>query len=123
MTPPDAIGLAGLITAGFSVTLARRQRTTQERAALALKQEMHEQYRECLLRMSEVAGRIDAAERSVQSSAELLQDGRLSLPVRSRALRMIRSGMAPDSIAVEMGLPRAEMRLLAKVAVLLAPES
>ena len=72
--------------------------------------------------MTAVAERLDASELSAQSSAELLQDGRLSLPARPRALRMIRSGMAPDSIAAELGLARAEMRLLAKVATLLSPE-
>ena len=46
----------------------------------------------------------------------MLRDGRLGMPAGSRALRMLRSGMAAETTAVELGLARSEVQLLEKVA-------
>jgi hypothetical protein len=54
-------------------------------------------------------------KRESQASAELCE-GRLSVAMRSRALRMLRAGIAPETAAAELGMPRSEVRLLKEVA-------
>jgi hypothetical protein len=62
---------------------------------------------------------LEAIGRSMQSSDELLGDGRLSQSSRARALQLLRTGIAPDTAAVTLGIATREMRLLAKVSRLL----
>jgi hypothetical protein len=50
-----------------------------------------------------------------QASAEFCE-GRLSAAGRSRAMRMLRAGIAPETAAVELGMARSEVRLLKEVA-------
>ena len=68
-----------------------------------------------------IAEDLTASDKTAQASLEMLRDGRLGMPARARALRMLRSGMAADTAATELGLPKNEVRLLAKVSGILAP--
>lgn len=121
MTTFDAIAVSGVLTGALSLALNYRHRLALARSASTLRTEMAAKHDECLRQVEQVTGRLETSERNAQSSAELLRDGRLSVPVRSRALGMLRSGLAPDTIAAELGLARAEMRLLGKVSALLTP--
>ena len=78
---------------------------------------------ERLRQIQTIAGEIWHRGKNSQASLELLRDGRLGAPVRARALGMLRSGMAADTAAVELGLARNEVRLLEKVAGVLAPRN
>jgi hypothetical protein len=47
----------------------------------------------------------------------------MARPERRQAMQMFRAGIAPDTVAVRLGLPRREMRLAAKVFGILAAKS
>ena len=134
MTGPEVIGGAmNWIAIGMSavclliciltVRMHVRQRRAFERSTVGLRTEMRRKHDECLHLVHHIAENMEAAERTAQASAELLGDGRLAMPTRARALQMLRSGMAADTAAVELGLARSDVRLLAKVGSLLATGS
>jgi len=77
----------------------------------------------CLRQSAQAAEDRQAAERISQAHVELLRDGRLGMPVRARALGMLRTGMSADTAAAELGLAKSEVRLLAKMGTLLAPRN
>jgi hypothetical protein len=66
---------------------------------------------------------MEESARNAQSNLEMLRDGRLGMPARARALQMLRSGMAAETAAAELGLARNEVQLLAKVAAILTPRN
>lgn len=57
-------------------------------------------------------GRLNARLEEVKRESQAA----MSLPARSRAMRMLRTGMSPDTAALESGMPRSEIRLLQKIA-------
>jgi hypothetical protein len=105
------------------VFLNWRQRSAQRVSSELFRVEMDRRHEECLLRIGRVSEDLATSEKAAQSSLELLSDGRLAMPARTRALRMLRSGKSPDTTAKELGLGRREVELLAKVATLLAANS
>jgi len=117
------VAAAGLFAGILSLLLNWRQRFVQSRNARRLRDEMERGRLECLRQIGLVGENLETSERNAQSSLELLRDGRLGMPARSRALRMLRSGQAADTTAAELGLARNEVHLLEKIAVLLAPRS
>ena len=88
-----------------------------------MREDMERSHRECQVRINEICETLAAAERSAQANPDLLRDGRLGMPARARALRMLRSGMAAHTAAEELGLPRNEVQLLSKVIVILSPRT
>jgi len=118
-----AAGAGGFLIAVLSLILILRQRAAQARdnvrlreaVELSLERAVEAGQQECLRQIQTIA------DKTAQASLELLRDGRLGMPARARALRMLRSGMAPDTAAAELGLPKNEVRLLAKVSGILAP--
>ena len=118
-------GIAGL-AASWRQTRLRRRDLREIRETL----EIHDRLQKSLcddLRVEMKRGlgqcrdEIAEAEKNAQATMELLRDGRLEAPARSRALRMLRSGMSAETAAAELGLARNEVQLLEKVSVLLAP--
>lgn len=123
----EVTGLGGLLTAVVSLVLILRQRSSQARESMrlreALEQAQEKAQQECLRQIQTIGEDLAASEKTAQASLEMLRDGRLGMPARARALRMLRSGMAADTAATELGLGKNEVRLLAKVSGLLAPLS
>jgi hypothetical protein len=117
----QAIAAASLLGGILSLYLNWRHRSGLGRVAARLRDDMDHLRRDCLQQIGHVGEGLATLERSAQTSAELLQDGRLSIAGRARALRMLRSGMSSDSAAIELGMSRSDVRLLEKVAVLLSP--
>lgn len=117
---PEAVAGAGALTGLLSLALNRRQGRVFRREIAKLRDEMDRGHRESLERVSLVGEALETSERNAQSSLELLRDGRVSLPARARAFRMLRSGMAAETAATELGMARNEVRLLEKVAGVLA---
>jgi hypothetical protein len=50
-----------------------------------------------------------------------LEQTEAARPGRRQAMQLFRSGMAPDTVAARLGLPKREMRLAAKVFAILSP--
>lgn len=116
-----AVAGAGLLAGIVSLVLNWRQGSVQARRMELLRDEMDRSYRDCVRRIGVVGESVETSEKSAQSSLELLRDGRLGMAARARALRMLRSGVAADTAAAELGLARNEVRLLEKVAIVMAP--
>jgi hypothetical protein len=116
----DAVAAAGLLAGIISMFLSGRQRSVERQSTARFLVEMDRCHEECLRQIGQVADEFAASQRAAQSSAELLNDGRLAVSERTRALRMLRSGKATDTTAREMRLGRREVELLAKVSTLLA---
>jgi len=117
----ELIGAAGLLATIFGLILIWHQRCVQARHGIRLRDDMERNDRECRRQIDLLRETLATSESNAQASLELLRDGRLGMAARARALRMLRSGMAADTAAAELGLARNEIRLLEKVAILLAP--
>jgi len=120
---PEAIAGAGVLTALLSLALNRRQGREFRREIVKLRGEMARGDRDCSEQISRLGETLETSKRNAQASLELLRDGRLSLPARARAFRMLRSGMAAETAATELGMARNDVRLLEKIAGVLAPRN
>jgi hypothetical protein len=89
----------------------------------SLREDLEEGLTQCRGQIAELSDNLTKAERNAQSNMDLLRDGRLGMPARARALRMLRSGLSAETAAAELGLARHEVQLLQKVSVLLAPRN
>jgi hypothetical protein len=56
----------------------------------------------------------------MQNTDEILRDGRMNRTSRAQAMRLLRSGVSPDTAAATLGVARREIKLLATVSQLLA---
>ena len=65
---------------------------------------------ECSRQIGMFGERVAISERSVQANLECLRDARLGMPTRARALEMLRSGVAADTTARELGMATARSR-------------
>jgi hypothetical protein len=127
----DGVAGTGLLAGIFALLLCRREARLrarekrevadiQEGLQNSLREEMECGRRQCLGEITEIRETLTEAEKNAQVNLELLRDGRLGMPARARALRMLRSGMAAETTAAELGLARNEVQLLEKVSHLLA---
>ena len=119
----EAIAGGALLFSAFGLAFTWRQRRNLRQVSSALRDEMKGNQEDLTQQITLVDRKVIEsmeAQQGVQASLELLRDGRLGLPVRTRALKMLRSGITADTAASELGLPRNEVRLLAKVAAVLA---
>jgi hypothetical protein len=116
----DATGAAGLIAGILSLLVSYRQRSVQRRDMTRLQERTDRGHRECLQEIVRVGAEMEESEKNARLSQESLRDGRPGMPARARALQGLRSGMAAETVATELGLPRNEVQLLAKVAAILA---
>src|SRR4051794_14130524 len=78
-------------------------------------QDMRSIQGDCERRAEELTAALVSAEAGMQSTAEMLRDGRLSRSSRARALQLLRSGVSPETAAESMGMATREMQLLARV--------
>lgn len=119
--------LAGFVSLFVSLLLNRRQciRRAREIELLrsTLTEAMEHGRQRCQEGIAEVRETLAEAEKNGQANLDLLRDGRLGMPARARALRMLRSGMAAETTAMELGLARNEVQLLEKVSILLTPRN
>ncbi len=140
MTSVAVIASTGLVSGVLSLGLAWRRRAVPcgcvvsrraetpgempspvpSEARADVQDQIDRNRRECLERMARLAEKVEMAERGAQSGSEFLGEGRLGMPARARALRMLRAGVAAETAATELGLATAEVRLLKKVGSLLA---
>jgi hypothetical protein len=134
ITEAEVVAAAGLLAGIVSLLVNWRQgclrarelretREIQARLQESLRQDMEHGHRQCLGEIAEIRETVAETEKNAQVNPELLRDGQLSMPARARALRMLRSGMAAETTAVELGLARNEVQLLEKVSILLARRS
>jgi hypothetical protein len=103
--------------------MAGIQTSLQESLQKSLREEAERGRVQCQGEIAGVRETIAEAEKNAQANLESLRDGRLGMPARARALRMLRSGMSAETAAVELGLARNEVQLLEKVSILLAPQN
>ncbi|MES1258901.1 MAG: hypothetical protein ABUS51_10740 [Acidobacteriota bacterium] len=107
---------------GFCIALwvmACGYRRHSEREFSRLRQIIDSDRTSCAEDFAGLSRRFEALERGRQSTDELLHGGRLSQSQRAQALQLLRTGVAPDTAAVTLGVATREMRLLAKVSRLL----
>lgn len=116
-----AVAAAGFLAGIVSLVLNWLQGSAHARRVERLRDELDRSYRDCVRRIGVVGDSLETSEKNAQSSLELLRDGRLGMAARARALRMLRSGVAADTAAAELGLGRNEVRLLEKVGIVMAP--
>lgn len=123
----QCLAAAGLLTGFVSLLLIRRQSISRVREIGLLRstltEAMEQGRQKCQEEIAEVRETLAEAEKNAQANLNLLRDGRLGMPARARALRMLRSGMAAETTAVELGLARNEVQLLEKVSILLTPRN
>jgi hypothetical protein len=123
----QCVAAAGLLAAFVSLLLIRSQgvRRAREMGLLrsALTEAMEHGRKNFQEEIAEVRETLAEAEKNAQTNLDLLRDGRLGMPARARALRMLRSGMAAETTAMELGLARNEVQLLEKVSILLTPRN
>lgn len=100
----EITGATGLVVSVFTWGLGTFRRRATRRAMATLREDVKN------LR-NEVASLEEGTEANAHSSREYRHD----FPAFSQALRMVRSGTAVESVAVELGIPTREVRLLAKV--------
>src|SRR5271154_475928 len=98
----EAIASVGLLTGILGVCLNWRQKLLLRCEAARLRDEADRHHGECLKQIGDVGESLASLERNAQSNAELMRDGRLGMPARSRALGLLRSGMSADSAAAEL---------------------
>lgn len=115
----DAIAAAGFLTALIGLGLQWRQRIAFTRDNNRLREESERCRFDCLQQLKLLDETWAGREQNMQATLELLRDGRLGFPVRSRALRLLGSGMSAASAARELGLAESELRLLDKVSAVL----
>ncbi|HEU5022932.1 MAG TPA: hypothetical protein VFT60_13620 [Bryobacteraceae bacterium] len=120
---PEAIAAtgaaAGLLAGVLCVWLNQRTRAEQRREIAELRAELHRVRVESLGEMERVAKDLETWKCESQAATEFYE-GRLSVTARSRVLRMLRAGIAPEAAAAELGMARSEVQLLKEVAGALA---
>lgn len=118
---PVIAGAAASCIFAAQSALFRRLGTENKKDLSSLRSELDGKLSECSLRMTHLERRIEQTAKEALVGTEWASGSLTGRPVRARALRALRSGAAPDSVAKDMGLAVAEVRLLAKVGSLLAP--
>jgi hypothetical protein len=122
-----AAGLAGLAAAMCGLALLwwvrsdlqRETESVRGEIAGALAQGVRQQETIVAARIAELKRDLTDLELSMQSTRELLGDGRLNRSSRAGALSLLRSGVTPDTAASTLSMARHEVRLLARVVQIL----
>ncbi len=120
-------GVAGCLAALFSLLAVRRCHLRASRDSSRLSHEFESAQallagRQTLF-SEEIAGlrhALSTLEIGMQNTDEILRDGRMNRTSRAQAMRLLRSGVSPDTAAATLGVARREIKLLATVSQLLA---
>jgi hypothetical protein len=106
------------------LVLLRKRRVAMESGHEALRCEftamVHTRKSECLEEVARVGREVALLESSGQEIAGLTCG--FARPLRAQAMALLRSGTPPQKVAQELGIARREMRLIAQVSRILAPE-
>jgi hypothetical protein len=95
---------------------ARRRSRTQTRGELeCLRASFEREKITSAEALSELKKGLGALENQVRSAPEAPQPGGLNRSARAEALRLLRSGMSPETAAASLGMGKREMRLLERV--------
>ena len=114
-----AAGMAAVLRAGLRcVWLCQRSRSAWRSEVSVLWAELGRVRVDSLAEIGRLGKEIEAWKRESQAGAEFCE-GQLSATARSRAMRMLRAGIAPEAAASELGMARSEVELLKEVAVAL----
>jgi hypothetical protein len=65
---------------------------------------------------------METLEAGLRAPEQALVEGRMGRTNRAEALRLLRSGVTPETAATNLGLPRHDLVLLAKVSRLLVAQ-
>jgi hypothetical protein len=119
----EAVATGAFAAAALSLGLIWRQRSERSRQIVQLREEIARSHEEALRQIGCVGERIESLKQTVPVCVEAPGEGRLNMPSRGQALKMLRAGMSADITAVELGMAREEIRLLGNVAALLTPRN
>jgi len=64
---------------------------------------------------SEFKSAIESLEAGLRGPERAVAEGRMDRSMRSEALRLLRSGIAPETAAATLGMPKRDLVLLSKV--------
>jgi len=103
---------AALACTAVCVTLLRRFRQGALEAVDQVREDCHKSG-------EELRNALSSIEANMQTTEELLREGRLNRSTRAQALKMLRSGVSPETAANSLGMATRELRLLARVSELL----
>ncbi|MGD1070105.1 MAG: hypothetical protein ABSB15_08180 [Bryobacteraceae bacterium] len=98
----------------------RRYNLIAARDGGALSQQCERRHALCLDEIAGLRRDFAALELNMQNRNEILREGRLNRTGRAQAMRLLRSGVSPDTAAATLGVARREIKLLATVSRLLA---
>jgi hypothetical protein len=120
-------GVAGCLAALFSLLAVRRCHLRASRDSSRLSHEFESAQallagRQALFseEIAELRHALSTLEIGMQNTDEILRDGRMNRTSRAQAMRLLRSGVSPDTAAATLGVARREIKLLATVSQLLA---
>ncbi len=117
------LGVTALFAGLLSLMHGWRLQVKSAREHERTRCDVQSQLREYLVQLAGISHELEKIGSNTSSNLEMPGDGRLGISTRAKALRMLRTGVAAETAAAELGLGRAEVRLLGKVGVLLAPKN
>lgn len=110
-----AVGLAmGLVSLVFSMRVRRSGRASANNLREELLVMMAHQRTEWADGLSRVQGDVATIQEVAAQAAEAGED-RVSPSIRTRAIQMLRRGEEEGAVAVSLGLPRSDVRLIGEV--------
>ena len=112
-----AIGAALLSLWCAIAVSAARARLAQ--APKEVERALEQCHLECRETVAQALGEFSRMEQNLPPCDPTRDPGRLHRSSRTRALRLLRCGVSPDSAAATLEIPRKEMLLLAQVASVL----
>jgi len=115
---PEAMATAGMAVGLMAGVLCVWLHQRRRREIAQLRGELERVRVDCLAGIGRVRKEFEERQLESQATAEFCE-GRLSVGGRSRVMRMLRAGIAPETAAAELGMARSEVRLLKEVAAAL----
>jgi hypothetical protein len=124
MIDPGLIaGVAGCSAALFSLLALRKYQLIAARESARLSDESERRQDLCSGQIAGLRNDLVALELSLYNTEEILRDGRLNRSTRAQAMKLLRSGISPETAASTLGMATREMKLLATVSRLLLPHA
>jgi hypothetical protein len=123
MTPDLALIAGVTASGGVAIAMLMQWRRNFRREAASAREALELWRKECCERFEELRKADETLEASLHSTRDVLRSGRLNRSTRTAALQLLRTGMSPDSAASSLGVAKREMRLIARVFLLLSTNS
>src|SRR5690242_989016 len=99
MDPGLIAGVAGCCAALFSLFALRKYQLIAARETARLSEEAERRQAICSEQIGGLRNDLVNLELSLHNSDELLRDGRLSRTTRAQAMKLLRSGISPETAA------------------------